>query len=45
MGGRRLNISGQAFGVGALEEADDDIYAQGKFRKKNLIKNSKKKIL
>ena len=29
--GRRLNIAGQAFGVGALEEEDDDIYAQEKF--------------
>ena len=26
--GKRLNIAGQAFGVGALEEEDDDIYAQ-----------------
>ena len=28
VGGRKLNIAGQAFGVGALEEEDDDIYAQ-----------------
>ena len=27
VGGRRLNITGQAFGVGALEEEDADIYA------------------
>merc|ERR1712131_40579 len=28
VGGRKLNITGQAFGVGALEDEDDDIYAQ-----------------
>ena len=26
--GRKMNIAGQAFGVGALEEEDADIYAQ-----------------
>ncbi|KAJ6665996.1 hypothetical protein lerEdw1_000900 [Lerista edwardsae] len=35
--GRKLGISGQAFGVGALEEEDDDIYATESLSKYDTI--------
>ncbi|NXF08101.1 GPTC1 protein, partial [Smithornis capensis] len=35
--GRKLGITGQAFGVGALEEEDDDIYAPDTFSKYDTV--------
>ncbi|XP_019391388.1 PREDICTED: G patch domain-containing protein 1 [Crocodylus porosus] len=35
--GRKLGISGQAFGVGALEDDDDDIYATEKLSKYDTV--------
>ncbi|KAM3828770.1 G patch domain-containing protein 1 [Vipera latastei] len=35
--GRKLGISGQAFGVGALEEEDEDIYAVESFSKYDTV--------
>ena len=44
--GRKLNIRGQAFGVGALEEEDEDIYAQDSMANYNMdIRTDKERVL
>jgi hypothetical protein len=43
--GRKMNIAGQAFGVGALEEEDSDIYAQDSMMNYNFDIKTEKEVL